>query len=66
MALAFGAAASRAGVRRIIYLGGLGDPVKVNSRHLVSRQEVGRWLAAGGVPVVEFRAAAEGKSGKGQ
>ena len=57
MALAFGEAAAKAGVRRIIYLGGLGDPEKVRSRHLVSRQEVGRCLAAGGVPVIEFRAA---------
>jgi uncharacterized protein YbjT (DUF2867 family) len=57
MALAFGEAAAKAGVRRIIYLGGLGDPGRVQSRHLASRQEVGRCLAAGGVPVVEFRAA---------
>ena len=57
MALAFGDAAAKAGVRRIIYLGGLGDPEKVRSKHLVSRQEVGRCLSAGGVPVIEFRAA---------
>lgn len=57
MALAFGEAAARAGVRRIIYLGGLGDPKNVRSKHLLSRQEVGACLAAGGVPVVEFRAA---------
>ena len=57
MALAFGEAAARNGVRRIIYVGGLGDPAHVHSRHLVSRQEVGTCLAAGGVPVVEFRAA---------
>ena len=57
MAQAFGEAAAQAGVRRIIYLGGLGDPAHVHSRHLVSRQEVGSCLAAGGVPVVEFRAA---------
>jgi uncharacterized protein YbjT (DUF2867 family) len=57
IALAFGEAAARAGVRRIIYLGGLGDPQTVSSKHLVSRQEVGRCLAAGGVPVIEFRAA---------
>jgi uncharacterized protein YbjT (DUF2867 family) len=57
MALAFGEAAAKAGVKRIIYLGGLGDPEKVRSWHLVSRQEVGRCLAAGGVSVVEFRAA---------
>ena len=57
MALAFGNAAAKAGVRRIIYLGGLGDPEKVHSMHLVSRQEVGRCLCKGGVPVIEFRAA---------
>lgn len=57
IALAFGEAAARAGVRRIIYLGGLGDPEVVRSKHLVSRQEVGRCLAASGVPVIEFRAA---------
>jgi len=57
MALAFGEAAARQGVRRIIYLGGLGDPDMVRSKHLVSRQEVGRCLAAAGVPVIEFRAA---------
>jgi uncharacterized protein YbjT (DUF2867 family) len=56
-ALAFGHAAARAGVRRIIYLGGLGDPDKVRSMHLVSRQEVGRCLSYGGVPTIEFRAA---------
>ncbi|MBM3852806.1 MAG: SDR family oxidoreductase, partial [Verrucomicrobia bacterium] len=57
MATRFGEAAARAGVRRIIYLGGLGDPSHVQSWHLVSRQEVGRCLAAAGVPVLEFRAA---------
>lgn len=57
MAQAFGRAAAQAGVRRIIYLGGLGDPQEVHSKHLVSRQEVGRMLAESGVPVIEFRAA---------
>ncbi len=57
MAQTFGEAAKQAGVRRIIYLGGLGDQKLVQSRHLLSRQEVGICLAAGGVPVVEFRAA---------
>jgi uncharacterized protein YbjT (DUF2867 family) len=52
----FGRAAKRAGVGRIIYLGGLGDPARLRSEHLVSRQEVGRVLAGAGVPVVEFRA----------
>ncbi len=57
MALAFGEAAAKAGVKRIIYLGGLGDPEEVHSKHLVSRQEVGRCLSESGVPVIEFRAA---------
>lgn len=57
MAIAFAEAAAEAGVKRIIYLGGLGDPHEVRSKHLVSRQEVGRCLAASGVPVIEFRAA---------
>jgi len=57
MARAFGNAAAAAGVKRIIYLGGLGDPVTVHSKHLISRQEVGRALAESGVPVIEFRAA---------
>ncbi|MBI3567808.1 MAG: SDR family oxidoreductase [Gemmatimonadetes bacterium] len=57
VAQVFGEAAATAGVKRIIYLGGLGDPAKVRSAHLVSRQEVGRYLAASGVPVIEFRAA---------
>jgi uncharacterized protein YbjT (DUF2867 family) len=57
MATVFGAAAAKAGVRRIIYLGGLGDPEKGRSKHLASRQEVGRCLSASGVPTIEFRAA---------
>lgn len=51
----FGAVAREAGVRRIIYLGGLGRGPGL-SKHLSSRQEVGRALAEGGVPVVELRA----------
>lgn len=57
MAQAFGVAAAKVGVERIIYLGGLGDPEKVKSKHLMSRQEVGRALAEGRVKVIEFRAA---------
>ena len=57
MAQAFGQAAAAAHLHRIIYLGGLGDPDLVQSKHLVSRHEVGRVLAESGVPVVEFRAA---------
>ena len=55
-ARAFGQAARRAGVRRIIYLGGLGDTAAGLSPHLRSRQETGEILRASGVPVVEFRA----------
>jgi uncharacterized protein YbjT (DUF2867 family) len=53
----FGEAAHQAGVKRIIYLGGLGDPESELSAHLRSRQETGQALTASGVPVTEFRAA---------
>jgi len=52
----FGRAAARAGVRRIIYLGGLGDSSASLSTHLKSRVETGEALRDAGVPVVEFRA----------
>lgn len=52
----FAAAAHAAGVRRIIYLGGLGDARVPLSPHLRSRHEVGEELRRSGVPVVEFRA----------
>ena len=52
----FGRAAARAGVRRIIYLGGLGDTPNSLSTHLKSRMETGEALRESGVPVVEFRA----------
>jgi uncharacterized protein YbjT (DUF2867 family) len=51
----FGPAAREGGLRRIIYLGGLGT--KELSAHLASRQHVGDVLRASGVPVTEFRAA---------
>lgn len=52
------AAAAAAGVERIVYLGGLGDPDDPKlSTHLSSRHEVGRLLADGPVPVTEIRAA---------
>jgi uncharacterized protein YbjT (DUF2867 family) len=53
----FGQAAREAGIERIIYLGGLGDPGAALSVHLRSRQETGAALAEAGVPVTEFRAA---------
>jgi uncharacterized protein YbjT (DUF2867 family) len=53
----FGTAAHLAGVQRIIYLGGLGDPTADLSQHLRSRQQTGERLREAGVPVTEFRAA---------
>jgi uncharacterized protein YbjT (DUF2867 family) len=50
----FAAAAAAAGVKRIVYLGGLGE----GSKHLDSRHETARALQRGGVPVSYFRAAA--------
>jgi uncharacterized protein YbjT (DUF2867 family) len=55
-AASFGEAAGRAGVRRIVYLGGLGQQEEGLSPHLRSRQETGETLRAAGVPVVELRA----------
>jgi uncharacterized protein YbjT (DUF2867 family) len=55
-ATAFGEAAGRAGLHRIIYLGGLGDDADSLSAHLRSRREVENLLGAGGVPVTVIRA----------
>ena len=52
----FGDAARRAGVRRIVYLGGLASGDEALSKHLESRIETGEVLRGSGVPVVEFRA----------
>jgi uncharacterized protein YbjT (DUF2867 family) len=49
--------AARAGVRQLIYLGGLGDGERDASRHLRSRAETATVLAAGAVPVTTIRAA---------
>ena len=51
----FAAAAAQAGVRRIVYLGGL-IPEDADSEHLVSRRDTGERLRAGPVPVTEIRA----------
>lgn len=53
----FSVAAARAGLKQIIYLGGLGSDDGDLSEHLFSRHEVGRILASGITPVVELRAA---------
>ncbi len=56
-AMNFAQAAKRAGVQRIIYLGGLGDDADPNlSPHLRSRHEVGQILRESGVETIEFRA----------
>ncbi len=57
-ALNFRTAADHAGVSRLVYLGGLGHPEREQlSKHLESRQEVGRVLASGTTSVTELRAA---------
>src|SRR3984957_9965277 len=56
-ALNFAGAAKQGGVRRIIYLGGLGDDADPKlSPHLRSRHEVGKILRDSGVETIEFRA----------
>lgn len=52
----FAAASARCGLKRIVYLGGLGAGDQM-SKHLASRQEVGTILASGPTPVTELRAA---------
>ena len=52
----FADAAKKAGVRRIIYLGGLGDDADPKlSPHLRSRHEVGEVLRESGIETIEFR-----------
>ncbi len=53
----FSAAAAAAGVRQIVYLGGLGSEDDELSAHLRSRREVEKLLAGDGVPVTALRAA---------
>ena len=55
----FAAAAAAAGVRRIVYLGGLG----AGSKHLASRHATAETLRGGAVPVTYFRAAAVSGAG---
>jgi uncharacterized protein YbjT (DUF2867 family) len=56
-ARAFGRAAADAGVRQIVYLGGLGSDDGDLSAHLRSRREVEGVLGEAGVPVTVLRAA---------
>jgi uncharacterized protein YbjT (DUF2867 family) len=55
-AMNFAQAARNAGVKRIVYLGGLGRDDDELSDHLRSRHEVGRILSESGAQVIEFRA----------
>jgi len=56
-AVNFARAAKQAAVKRIIYLGGLGDDADPKlSPHLRSRHEVGTILRESGVETIEFRA----------
>ena len=52
----FAKAAAQAGVKHIIYLGGLRPKSDRLSEHLLSRLETGDFLRSGSVPVTEFRA----------
>jgi len=52
----FIAAATKAGVKRIIYLGGLVNDSLDLSPHMKSRKEVGEILASGNIPLTELRA----------
>ncbi len=56
-ARAFAVAAREAGVRRIVYLGGLHPDAETLSPHLASRREVGDILLASGVPTAVLQAA---------
>jgi uncharacterized protein YbjT (DUF2867 family) len=50
-------AAEQAGVKQLVYLGGLGDDSPELSAHLRSRRETGRRLGSTSVPVTTLRAA---------
>jgi uncharacterized protein YbjT (DUF2867 family) len=52
----FASAVADAGVKHIIYLGGLADPEQHIAPHMRSRIETGATLRQGRVPVTEFRA----------
>lgn len=57
LAANFAEAAAKAGVKRVIYLGGLGEMGDGLSQHLRSRRQVEESLASSGVPVTTLRAA---------
>ena len=55
-AVRFSRAAASAGVRRIVYLGGMAPEEGKTSPHLRSRLQVGEVLRGGAVPAIELRA----------
>jgi uncharacterized protein YbjT (DUF2867 family) len=55
MAKTFARAAQEAGIKQIVYLGGIANDKKM-SKHLSSRAKTGEMLASGEVPVMEIRA----------
>ncbi|MSW98534.1 MAG: NAD(P)H-binding protein, partial [Actinobacteria bacterium] len=55
MANNFARAAENSAVSQIVYLGGIANDAQI-SQHLASRANTGKQLAAGSVPVMEFRA----------
>ena len=59
----FTQAAAAAGVKHIIYLGGLADPEQYIATHMRARIETGVALREGSVPVTEFRAGVIAGSG---
>ncbi len=56
-AVDFATIAAEQGIKRIIYLGGLGRRDQDTSEHLESRHKTGDLLRSGSVPVTELRAA---------
>ena len=59
----FASAAETAGIKHVIYLGGLADPEQHIAPHMRSRIETGKVLRKGKVPVTEFRAGVIAGSG---
>ena len=57
LAHSFAEASKQAGIKRIIYLGGLGETGQDLSEHLASRREVEKALGSTGIPVTVLRAA---------
>jgi uncharacterized protein YbjT (DUF2867 family) len=57
LANTFAQASAEAGLRRIVYLGGLGETGAGLSKHLLSRRQVESSLGSTGVPVTVLRAA---------